>query len=463
MKGRTKAGPQAKKDGDTRPPFFNSIEGLAWKEVERLQDDLLRKEIAYILEGSGFYKDHFKNFSTPHFEIRSKLDLAKLPFTVKNDLKDDILKHPPLGSNIIVPLTNIKRFASTSGTTGTPYYHAVTEKDYYMWLETTARCFYGAGFTPGKDIGVYVGAMANMFAVGVYMSGTLEYMGIPAFMPGVEAGSEKTLRLIRDQGMITTMYGFPNYVHYLGTQSEKVLGIPASELGIRKIAVGGEPGVRAMRDALQSLWGAKAYESMGISEVSMMFSECQEQNGMHWIAQEFILPEIINPESGEIYPLEKGIEGELVVTSLAKEANPLIRYRTKDMVKVIDTICSCGRTSPKMIISGRVDDMLIVKGQKVWPNDIKGVVMGFRPQVTGEIRVVLHSPEYSFSHPVPVKIELEKDLDLETKASLKDEIETKIRYLLVARADVQFVPKGSLPAKINIAGKMSLFERTYLK
>jgi phenylacetate-CoA ligase len=463
MGGNLEKGFRNERDREPRPPFFHPIEGRPWKEVQALQEELLRKEIAYILEGSEFYREHWKKCSALSSRIHSKNDLAKLPFTEKKDLKEDLRKHPPLGSNLIVPLSKITRFASTSGTTGTPYYHAVTAQDYRMWLETTARCFYGAGFTPGRDIGIYVGAMANMFAVGIYMSGTLEYMGIPAFLPGVEAGSERTLRLIHDQGIITALYGFPNYVLYLGSQSEKVLGIPACRLGIRKIAVGGEPGVRAMREALQSTWGAKAYESMGISEVGMMFSECSEQNGMHWIAQEFLLPEIIHPETAEVLPLEKGVEGELVVTSLSKEANPLIRYRTKDMVRVIETTCTCGRTSPKMIISGRVDDMLIVKGQKVWPNDIKGVVMTFRPQVTGEIRIVLDSPEYSFSHPVQVKVELSQDLDPQAKRTLKEEIEKKIRSWLVVRAEVHLVPQGSLPAKINIAGKMSLFEKTYGK
>jgi len=295
------------------------------------------------------------------------------------------------------------------------------------------------------------------------MPGTLDYMGIPAFMPGVEAGSEKTLRMIKDREIITAIFGFPNYIHYLGTQAEKVLGIPAKELKIRKLCLGGEPGTRAMRDSLESLWGAKACECMGISEVSMMFAECQEQNGMHWIAHEFVLPEIINPETDEIIPLKKGVEGELVVTSLAKESNPVIRYRTKDIVRIVSTSCSCGRKSPKMIISGRVDDMLIVKGQKIWPNDVKAVVMGFCPQVSGEIRIVLDRPEYSFAHPVKVKVEIGENLSPEKHDFLKQEIEKTIRALLVVRAEVQLVQQGTLPTKVNEAGKMSLFERTYLK
>jgi phenylacetate-CoA ligase len=175
----------------------------------------------------------------------------------------------------------------------------------------------------------------------------------------------------------------------------------------------------------------------------IIFSECPEQSGMHFNAQEYVLAEIVDPDSGESPPIEKGVAGELVYTSLERECVPLLRFRTRDRVVVLDTSCRCGRTSFKLRCVGRTDDMLIVLGVNVFPSAVKDVVSSFYPETTGEIQIVLDQPGPSVIPPLKVVAEL--GTSPRDQATLKNEIEGKIKAILSVPARVELVAAGSLP------------------
>jgi phenylacetate-CoA ligase len=187
----------------------------------------------------------------------------------------------------------------------------------------------------------------------------------------------------------------------------------------------------------------------------IIFSECPDQSGMHFNGQEYVLPEIVDPETGESLPIETGVSGELVYTSLERECVPLLRFRTRDRVTVLGTTCPCGRTSFKLRCVGRTDDMLILLGVNVFPSAVRDVVAGFHPQTTGEIQIVLNEPGPRVSPPLKVVAEYADVADL---VALKSAIERKIKATLTVQAALELVPSGTLP-RYEMKGQ--LVKKTY--
>jgi phenylacetate-CoA ligase len=213
-----------------------------------------------------------------------------------------------------------------------------------------------------------------------------------------------------------------------------------------------------VRAKITEEWGARVTEGLGNADmVPIIFGECPDQSGMHYNGQEYVYTEIIDPESGEVLPIETGVSGELVYTSLERECVPLLRFRTRDRVTILGTSCKCGRTSYKLRCVGRTDDMLIVLGVNVFPSAVRDIVSSFYPQMTGEVQILLDQPGPGVKP--PLRVVAEYGNGTQDQPALQKKVEDKIKAVLSVSAAVQLVPAGTLP-RFEMKGQLikKLFE-----
>jgi phenylacetate-CoA ligase len=418
------------------------IETSSLKEVRKIQSAKLAKQLDYLFARSSFYQDKFRACGIRRKDYCRLSDLARFPFTTKDELRESQSACPPLGRHIAANLQDVIRVHSSTGTTGKPSFVGITKRDSQVWKAITARCFYTQGLRK-SDIVIHAAGLA-MFVAGLSSKDAIERVGA-MFVPIGTGASEKVLmaiQLLRANAMHCT----PSYATYFADWVRREANLDPRELGLKKVFCGAEPGagIPAIRAKLQEEWGARVTEGLGNADMApIIFSECLEQSGMHFNGQEYVLAEIINPDSGEVLPPEKGVTGELVYTSLERECVPLLRFRTRDRVTALGTSCPCGRTSFKLRCIGRTDDMLIVLGVNVFPSAVKDIVSSFHPRTTGEIQIVLDQPGPKVAPPLKVMAEYARTvLDVST---LKCEIERKIKATLTVPASVDLVPAGTLP------------------
>jgi len=334
-------------------------------QTRALQAGRLRASVAWARERVPFYRDALAAAGVKDEAV--DLDrLETLPFTVKEDLR----QHYPFGL-FAVPREEVIRIHASSGTRGKPTVVGYTRNDLRIWREVMARSLAAAGAEPGQLIQIAYGY--GLFTGGLGFHDGAEHMGLTV----VPVSSGNTLRQIlllqdfRPHGLACT----PSFALYIGESLREQGGDPAA-LGLRYGLFGAEPWTEAMRARLQNLWGCPAVDFYGLSEVigPGVASECVEaRDGLH-LNEDHFLPEIVDPASG--VPLPVGREGELVLTSLTKEALPMIRYRTGDVTRLDPEPCRCGRTTVRMArIKGRTDDMLIIKGVNVFPSQLEAALL----------------------------------------------------------------------------------------
>ncbi|MFJ8415629.1 phenylacetate--CoA ligase family protein [Bacillus paramycoides] len=428
------------------------------ESLEEIQSQKFLKQMNYIFGQSEFYKQKYKKLGIKREDIKSIRDLEKLPFTYKDEIRASQAARPPLGSHAIAEMKDIIRVHSSSGTTGRPTYVGITKHDYDVWTEILARVAATHGLTKESKV---VFAMGLSFFVGSSFKDGLERLGA-TFIPIGTGASDRVIRSIIDF-KADTLFCTPSYATYLAEFSRKHYNIEPSELGIKLISVGGEPGggLPEVRKKIEQDWGCKVVEAMGNADMApVMFGECPEQNGMHFVGSDYVICEIIDPETGEVVPYGDHMEGELVYTAIDRECVPLVRFRTRDLVQVDTTPCKCGKKSFRLRCIGRTDDMLIVRGVNVFPSAIKDVVNSFRPKTTGEIRIQLKEKPPLAEPPIPIKVEYSKGLDDEERAVLKKQLESDLRSKLFFTADVQLVPEETLP---RFEMKAKLTEDLYKK
>jgi phenylacetate-CoA ligase len=245
----------------------------------------------------------------------------------------------------------------------------------------------------------------------------------------------RAIETLKPEAVVLT----PSYAAHLAESND------LHDSSVQRVLVAGEPGggEPAFRAKLEEGWGAQVTEAMGVGDIGpSLFGECQEQDGMHVGAHGFVHVEVIDPESGEALPLEDGVEGELVLTHLQHRAAPLLRFRTRDHVRVRTSPCKCGREGPRIRCIGRTDDMLIVRGVNVFPSALREVVNTFAPDVSGHILVRPRSAGVKQEPPLPVSIELAPDREATDR--LSDAIRAKVREELTVRAEIELVPFGAL-------------------
>ncbi len=438
--------------------FWHEIEGRPWAEVQAIQEARLRRQVAYLEGSSEFYRTKLRAAGVGFDKIRTTADLARVPFTLKTELRDSLAQCPPLGFHLAAPMSRVIQIQASSGTTGNPSYVGLTHHDIRVWCEMGARTFYANGFRPG-DVCLHAFSMSKGFVGGLPIVEILQYMGVCDIPVGADAGVERLLRVCADQRP-QVITGTPYFTIYMAEQAHTVLGREAKSLGVRSISVGGEPGggIPAVRASTEGLWGADVREMLGGTDLGCTYwGECEDKSGMHACAQEFILFEIIDPETGEPLSVETGVKGELVYTAIDREASPLLRFRTGDHVEVLGTSCRCGRTSPKIRCFGRTDDMLIVRGVNVFPSAVKDVVARLEPRTTGAIKVVVDFPGHTTQQPLRVKVEHGSGVATAELPALKAELERRLREALAFRPVVELVPPDTFE-KPGVQ-KVSLIER----
>lgn len=419
-----------------------SAEAAPREALRGLQLERLRRMLGWVTERVPFYRERFGDAGVTPDAIRSLEDLPRLPFTVKADLRD----HYPFGL-FAVPQDQVARIHASSGTRGKPTVVGYTRKDLWIWSEVMARGLAAAGARPGEILHVAYGY--GLFTGGLGFHYGAERLGLTV----VPVSSGNTLRQImllqdfRPQGLACT----PSFALHIG-EAMREAGIKAEAIGLRYGLFGAEPWSEGMRYEIEAVLGLVAVDYYGLSEVigPGVAAECAEvRAGLH-VNEDHFLPEIVDPASGE--PLPPGREGELVFTTLTKEAFPVIRYRTGDISALDPEPCRCGRTLARMArVKGRADDMLIIRGVNVYPSQVEAALL--------EIEDL--APHYQLlvdrSGTLPrleVQVEPAEALlrmwggwqeDRPELARLRETVETRLRAALALTTEVRILPPKSVP------------------
>jgi phenylacetate-CoA ligase len=409
------------------------IECASAAEIKVLSDEAWQRHAADLQDRSPFHARKYR--SEGHDLARMTLDdLAGVPFTTKAELKANQEEIPPFGDYLGVSASEVKRVYQTSGTTGSPSLLALTGYDLkHVWGRIARRTYYATGLHPHHRV-------LATFAAGPFVAGlthgVLEDLRV-CTVPVAPGDTARALSAL-ERGLVDTMLGTPTFAIYLSNVLEE-RGLDAREAGLRHILSGGEPGggIPVIRRRIEEAFDATVTEVMGLGDVSpSIYSECPEGGGMHFGAMGLVWVELLAPGTDEVIPIEPGAVGEPVYTSLVREAMPVVRFRSGDIVEVQDGDCACGRTSWRMRCIGRADDMFIVRGVNVYPSAVQAVIAEFRPAVTGRARVVLPHGRVSVDPPVPVEVEVSSSGD----PAVARRIEETIRARLTFRSEVRFVP-----------------------
>jgi phenylacetate-CoA ligase len=441
----------------TEDYFDLEIETMKPEDLRPLQEAKLATQLDYLFARSIFYREKFAAAGVRREDFRNLKDLARFPFTIKEELRESQQAYPPLGSHMAADMIDVIRLHASTGTTGRPSFVGVTRKDAEIWAKVTARSFYTQGIRP-SDIVIHATSL-TMFAGGLPSKDAMELIGA-TFVPVGTGASEKVV-LYAKSLHATAIHCTPSYAIYLADYVRREAGMDPRELGIKKFVCGAEPGagIPAVRAKITEEWGARVTEGLGNADmVPIIFAECPDQSGMHYNGQEYVYNEIIDPESGEVLPIETGVSGELVYTSLERECSPLLRFRTRDRVTILGTSCKCGRTSYKLRCVGRTDDMLIVLGVNVFPSAVRDVVSSFYPEMTGEVQILLDQPGPGVKP--PLRVVAEYGVEPEDQAALRKKVEDKIKSVLTIPAAVELVSPGTLP-RFEMKGQLirKLYEK----
>lgn len=352
--------------------FKPEIECAPRSEIEALQSFRLSQTIRRVYENVEPYRQKMDEAGVKPEDIKSVKDLAKLPFTVKHDLRENY----PYGM-FAKPLSEVVRIHASSGTTGKQTVVGYTANDIDMWAECAARSLASCGGT--KNDFVHVAYGYGLFTGGLGMHYGAEKLGATA-IPASSGNSQRQLEMFRDFGS-SIVCMTPSYAISLIELMQEI-GMDKSELKLKAGVFGAEPWSEEMRQQIEEGLGIKAYDIYGLSEIlgPSVSCECEYQCGMH-ICEDHFIPEIIDPDTLEVLP--EGVQGELVFTCITKEALPLIRYRTRDIATLVYEKCKCGRTHARMMKpQGRTDDMLIIRGVNVFPSQIESALLSIDKNAT---------------------------------------------------------------------------------
>ena len=405
------------------------IECMGKEEIQLLQLKRLKEVVNRAYKNVPFYRKKFDEIGLKPEHIKTLKDIEKIPFTTKNDLRDN---YPY--DLFAVPMKEIVRLHASSGTTGKPIIVGYTKKDLEGWSESVARLICAAGGTD-EDIAKVVFGY-GLFTGGFGLHYGLEKVGITV-IPSSSGNSERQLMLMEDLGA-TIIVGTPSYALYLAEIAQE-LGISMDRFKLRLGLFGGEGHTPEMRREIEKRWGIKVTENYGLSEIvgPGVSGECYCQQGMH-INEDLYYPEIINSSTGKT--LDYGEKGEIVFTTLTKEGIPILRYRTKDITYLIPEKCECGRSSIRMNkILGRCDDMLIIRGVNVFPSQIESVLIGME-HIGPHYQIIVRKKGYMDEIEIHVELVnselLEKFSELE---KLEKTIKHKLRTVLQIESKVKLV------------------------
>lgn len=412
-------------------PMWNpQAEAMPRDRLEKLQLERLQKMAAYAESTVPFYKKSFQEAGVSPQDIKSLDDITRLPFTVKNDLRDNY----PWGM-FSVPVRDIVEIHASSGTTGKPTVGGYTAKDLELWTEVMARTVTSAGITR-HDV------VHNAYGYGLFTGGLGFHYGIravgAAVVPMSGGLSQRQIMLMEDFGA-TALTCTPSYALVLYEEA-KNKGIEFRDrMKIRVGIFGAEPWTEKMREDIERCMGIEAYDIYGLTELigPGVSVECEHHNGLH-VFEDHFYPEIIDPATGE--PLGYGKQGELVFTTLTKEAMPMIRYRTRDLTVLHAEKCDCGRTVVRMEkVLGRSDDMLIVRGVNVFPSQVERVLLSF-PEVEPYYQIYLDRPKHDLDK-LEIWVEGTPDLFTPVNTDSLQSLEQRLAHAMLDALGVSAIVK----------------------
>jgi len=414
-------------------------------ELNKNQLKLLKNQVKYCYENSTFYRNKFKNAGITPDDIKTLEDAQKIPFTSKNDLRDNY----PFGM-VTVHLDDVVEIHASSGTTGNPVVGAYTTNDMDVWAELMARSLYATGVRK-EDV------MHNAYGYGLFTGGLGFHYGAQkigtTILPISGGMTERQIKLMKDFGS-TVLCCTPSYAIYLAETMVQEGINPGKDMKLKLGLFGAEPWSERIRERIEKELEIEAFDIYGLTELCGpgVSVECPEHKGLH-VWEDHFLIETIDPKTGEVLPA--GEEGELVFTTLTKTGLPILRFRTRDISVIETEKCECGRTHSRMMrIRGRSDDMMIIRGVNVFPSQIEYAIMGL-PELAAQYQIILERPDaldvFTIKAELTEKSVNSSQQDLE---ALKRKIKQKVNNITGLSPIIELVKPGELPRSAGKAKRV---------
>ena len=425
---------------DPQPPilggdnYFNpEVETMPREELEKLQLERLQKTVRHCMNAE-FYRKKFAELGITPDDIQSLDDVRRLPFTTKEDLRENY----PFGL-ACVPMRDCTRLHSSSGTTGNPTVVLHSQKDLDEWATAVARCLWMVGSRP-EDV-FQNSAGYGMFTAGLGFQFGAERVGMLT-VPAAAGNTTRQIKFIKDFGT-TVLHAIPSYASRIYEVMKEEGVDPRRDTNLRVLCIGAEPHSEEQRRRIEQDLGVKAYNSYGISEMmgpGVAF-ECQEQNGLH-IWEDYFIVEIIDPVTLE--PVPDGELGELVLTTINREAMPLLRYRTRDLTRLLPGTCPCGRSHRRLArLQGRSDDMIILKGVNIFPIQIEKILLKFK-ELSSDYLITIETKDEGDVMTVEVELNQLFADDYKQLLSLEKTIARQLKDEILITPRIRLVQKGTL-------------------
>ena len=425
-------------------------ETMTRAEIEALQLERLQATVRRCMN-SPFYKERFNKAGITPDDIRTLDDIRRIPFTTKQDLRDNY----PFGVASI-PATQCVRLHSSSGTTGHPVVILHSERDLEQWANAVARCMWMVGCRP-EDVFQNTSGY-GMFTGGLGFQYGAEHMGMLT-VPAAAGNTRRQIKFFTDFGT-TCVHAIPSYASRIYEVMVE-LGIdPRRDTKLKTFFIGAEPHTDEQRKRIENMLGIKAYNSFGMTEMmgpGVAF-ECKEQNGMH-IWEDYFIVEIVSPDTLE--PVPDGEIGELVLTTINREAMPILRYRTRDLTRILPGTCPCGRNHKRMDrMKGRSDDMIVLRGVNIFPMQIEEVLMSFK-ELGSDYLITLSTDEHNDNMTVEVELGAMFTEDYARLQVLTKQITSRLHDEILLTPHVKLLPPGSLPKSEGKAVRVKDLRKVY--
>ena len=424
--------------------WSEALETMSPEDLRRHEAPLLMRQIEYLYENSEYYRNQLDSVGIKPGTITCHDALENIPFTEKKDLALTQREGALIGPHQCAPDENIVRLVGTGGTSGKPMRIAWTREDVLAYNEMGARALWILGCRPGDLV-------LNCFNYSIYAGGVMDHMSFEHLGATVLAfgvgKSHDLLTMFADLPGDKCLYSTPSYGMRLADVAAEA-GINPRHLNIRKGFFSGEAGLQipGYRRKIEKTWGMSAHDFYGIAELGCQSAECEHNSGMHFCGAGYVIAELIDPHTGAVKKMQDGETGELVYTAIKRQASPLLRLRSHDMVEVQSGVCACGRSSFRFHVRGRSDDMFVVKGVNVFPTSVQAVLIELAPRLTGEFQIEFGKPP-PFDYAPRLMVEVSRDLPQGQHEALVCEIEA-----LVSRK-VGFATRVELVAPRTIASE----------
>ena len=432
--------------------YYNpGMETLTRSEIEALQLKRLKATVQRCMN-SPFYKKRFEEAGITADDIQTLDDLRRIPFTTKQDLRDNY----PFGA-ASMPASECVRLHSSSGTTGHPVVILHSKRDLEQWANAVARCMWMVGCRP-EDVFQNTSGY-GMFTGGLGFQYGAEHMGMLT-VPAAAGNTRRQIKFFTDFGT-TCVHAIPSYASRIYEVMQQ-LGIdPRRDTKLKTFFIGAEPHTDEQRKRIENLLGIKAYNSFGMTEMmgpGVAF-ECKEQNGMH-IWEDYFIVEIVDPETLE--PVKDGDMGELVLTTINREAMPLLRYRTRDLTRIIPGDCPCGRRHKRMDrMKGRSDDMIVLRGVNIFPMQIEEVLLTFK-ELSTDYLITLSTDEHNDNMTVEVELNALFTEDYARLQVLSKQITQRLHDEILLTPHVKLLPPGALKKTEGKAVRVKDLRKVFL-